>query len=366
MRIAINCRSILLSQRTGIGRYTYHLLDSLGTIDQVNEYILHTPKGLFDLKRKLPDFSGFKNLKRYPDYLNQGVPVRRYDLYHYPCPDHVEHPMGKLVFTVHDLIYKVCPQAHTPQTIETTEKHMRLIASKADKIICVSESTRSDLHRSFDIPMQKTEVVYNGVDHGVFYPLSGQEHLEAKLELKRLGIDRPYVLYVGTIEPRKNLKGLLESFAVLKDRKVFQGQMVIVGMKGWMMENIGEHIQQLGIQQDLVFTDFINDALLRKLYNLAEVFVFPSLYEGFGFPILEAFCCQAAVITSSTSSCVEVAGGAALTVDPKSTSDLAQAMEQVLTDEAMKRSLQLAGLKRAQDFSFEKTARETLRVYEHV
>jgi glycosyltransferase involved in cell wall biosynthesis len=361
MRIAINCRSILLSQRTGIGRYTFHLLDTLGQIDQTNEYILHAPKGLFDFKRRLPDFSDYKNLKRYPDYFKQGV--SRYDIYHFPCPDALGSYTGKLIVTIHDLTFKTYPQAHTPQTIALTQKYMQDIVAKADQIICISENTRRDLYAFYSLPPEKACVVYNGVDHRLFYPLSAHQRLGAADQLKGLGIDGPYILFVGTIEPRKNLKGLLESFALLKSKKVFQGQLVVAGMEGWMMESIGEFIKQLGIETDVIWTGFVSDEQLCQLYNLAEVFVFPSFYEGFGFPVLEAFSCGAAVVTSKTSSCGEIASQAALTIDPQDTKAMAEAMGKILTDKILKESLQQAGLKRAKDFSFEKTARATLDVY---
>jgi len=362
MRIAINCRSILLSQRTGIGRYTYHLLDNLGKIDHTNEYILHAPQRLFDFKRRLPDFSRYKNFKNRIDYWHRGI--GKSDIYHLPCPDLIGPYSGKLIVTIHDLIYKTYPQAHTPPTIELTEKYMRDIAAKADQIICISENTRRDLHTFFNIPLEKTCVVYNGVDHHLFYPLSSQERLNASSQLKELGIDKPYVLYVGTIEPRKNLTGLLESFALLKGKKVFQGQLVVTGMKGWMVESTGELIKELDIQTDVIFTGFVSDGQLCQLYNMAEVFVFPSFYEGFGFPILEAMACGTAVITSQTSSCIEIVADAALMIDPKDTKAMAQAMEQVLTDKALKESLRQAGLKRAKEFSFLTTAQNTLDVYE--
>ena len=362
MRIAINCRSILLSQRTGIGRYTYHLLDSLGQIDHVNEYVLHAPKRLFDFKRRLPDFTHYNNFKSRLDYFHQGI--GRGDIYHLPCPDVIGPYEGKLVVTIHDLIYRTYAQGHTPQAIELTEKYMQAIAVKADKIICISENTRRDLHSFFNIPLEKTCVVYNGVDHNIFYPLSQEERLNAASQLKELGIDKPYILYVGTIEPRKNLAGLLESFALLKSKKVFQGQLVVAGMKGWMVENMGALIKQLGIEQDVIFTGYISDIQLRQLYNMAELFVFPSFYEGFGFPILEAFCCGAAVITSKTSSCAEIAAEAALTIDPKDPTLMAEAMAQVLRNRALKESLRQAGLKRACEFSFAATARQTLTVYQ--
>src|ERR1700691_2974868 len=150
MRIAVNCRSILLSQRTGIGRYTYHLLDNLGQIDHANEYILHAPQRLFDFKRRLPDFSRYKNFKKHVDLRRQGT--GKSDVYHLPSPGAIGPYSGRLIVTVHDLIYKTYPQSHTPQTIELTEKYMQAITAKADKIICISENTRRDLHAFFNIP----------------------------------------------------------------------------------------------------------------------------------------------------------------------------------------------------------------------
>lgn len=362
MRIAINGRSILLSQRTGIGRYTYHLIDSLGKIDHANDYVLYAAQRLFDIKRRLPDFSRYKNFKKRIDYWNRGI--GKSDIYHLPCPDAIGSYPGKLIVTIHDLIYKTYPQSHNPQTIELTEQYMQAIAAKADRIICVSENTRRDLHSFFGIPLVKSCVVYNGVDHDMFYPLAPQERLNAQGQLKELGIEKPYVLYVGTIEPRKNLAGLLESFALLKSKKAFQGALVVTGMKGWMTGDTGALINQLGIQSDVIFTGFVNDRQLCQLYNMASLFVFPSFYEGFGFPILEAFCCGAAVITSQTSSCAEIAAQAAMTVDPKDTKAMAGAMEQVLTDKTINESLRLSGLKRAKDFSFLATAEKTLKAYQ--
>jgi glycosyltransferase involved in cell wall biosynthesis len=159
---------------------------------------------------------------------------------------------------------------------------------------------------------------------------------------------------------------LLEAFALLKSRKVFHGQLIVAGMKGWMVENTTALIKKLDIEKDVLFTGYISDDQLCRLYNMAEMFVFPSFYEGFGFPILEAFCCGAAVITSQTSSCAEIASDAALTVDPKDTTAIAQAMEQVLTNKGLKESLRKAGLKRAQEFSFADTARQTLSVYQQL
>jgi glycosyltransferase involved in cell wall biosynthesis len=365
MRVALNCRSILLNQRTGIGRYTYHLLDSLGQIDQGDQYLLHAPKGLFSFRRRLPDFPDYKNFIPHADYFNRGVGVC--DIYHYPCPDAV-HPWGKakIIVTVHDLIYKAWPQGQTPHCRELTEKHMQKIVTGADMVICISENTRRDLLFYLNVPLEKTCVVYNGVDHGMFYVLSAQQRLEAAGRLRELGIHGPYVLYVGTIEPRKNLAGLLESFAWLKSRKLFEGSLVVAGMKGWMSEGIGALMKRLNIQNEVIFTGFIEDGQLRDLYNLTELFVFPSFYEGFGFPVLEAFCCGAPVVCSQTSSCRELADGAAVGIDPVDVKAMGDAMARVLSQKSLQTSLGQAGQKRSKEFSFLATARHTLNVYEKI
>jgi glycosyltransferase involved in cell wall biosynthesis len=362
MRIAINTRSILLERPTGIGRYTYHLLDSLGKVDPVNAYILHAPKRRFDFKRRLPDFSRYHNFEPCLDHSCQGPGPS--DIYHMASPDAIGPHEGKLVVTVHDMIYKTYPQGHSPQTIELSEKNMQAIAAKAAKIICISEQTRRDLHAFLDLPVERSCVVHNGVDHNLFYPLADHERLGARRQLKSLGIDKPYILYVGTIEPRKNLTGLLESFAILKSKNIFPGVLVVAGMKGWMVENINDLIKKLGLKSHVIFTGFITDGQLRTIYSMAEAFVFPSFYEGFGFPILEAFSCGTAVITSSTSSCAEIAGEAAVLIDPSNPTAIAAAMEQVLTDKNVRDGLRAAGLKRAAEFSFEKTAHGTLDVYQ--
>ena len=139
MRIAINARSILLSKRTGIGRYTYHLLDYLGKIDTANQYLLHAPKSLFDFKRRIPNFSRYKNFKNHLDFFRCGVGAT--DIYHLPCPDRIGPYQGKLVVTIHDLIHRTYPQSQTPQTTELTEKYIQDIVHKADKIICISEKS---------------------------------------------------------------------------------------------------------------------------------------------------------------------------------------------------------------------------------
>ncbi len=367
MRIAINCRSILKPQRTGIGRYTYHLIEALARADHANDYFLYALRGIFDFKRVNPS-SPAPNFKVRRDCFSLGPekicgPV---DVYHLPSPDFLGTLRCKVVVTVHDLIDKAYPQSHTPQTIDLSDRKMKDVVARADKIICCSQTTRDDLHRFFQVDAGRTCVIYQGVDRKVFFPLAPDEEGYAAGVLKGLGVTQPFILFVGTIEPRKNLSGLLEAFAALKSRRKFAGPLVVVGMKGWMMGPVADTLNRKGLSDEVVFLGYVTDEQLRVLYHQTEVFVFPSLYEGFGFPIVEAFACGAAVVTSSASSCAEVAGDAALTIAPDQPQDIATAIERVIQDPQLKASLKAKGLERAARFSFDITARRTLEVYQEV
>jgi len=367
MQIAINCRSFLKRQYTGIGRYAFHLVESLSKIDSQSTYHLYARKGLFSFNKNLPRFHANNFVPRI-DWFGRG-PVemlRGVDVYHLPSPGALDAPeKAKIIVTVHDVIFKAFPQGHTPQTIEAGERQFADIQKKAAKIICCSKSTAGDLRKYFQIPTEKITLVYQGVDRNVFYPID-DEGRTADQALKNKGIEGPFILSVGTLEPRKNLTNLLHAFHALRTKGKFSGKLVVVGMKGWMHHDIGVLVEKLGLTRHVVFLGYVSDRELCFFYNKAEAFVFPSFYEGFGFPIVEAFCCGAPVVTSDVSSCPEIAGNAALTVDPNNPEDIAGAIDRIIHDHDLKKALKEKGLRRAEDFDFQKTARETLDVYEEV
>lgn len=367
MRIGINCRSFLRKQYTGIGRYAFNLVQSLGDLDKDDEYFLYAKKGLFDFKRNLPRFQS-KNFHPRIDWLNRGVDktLGNIDIYHSPSPDFLPCDQPKIIVSVHDLIYKTYPQGHTQQTIDQTEEHFQEIVKKAAKIICCSENTRKDLHKYFSVNEQMTCVIHQGVDKRKFYVISDNESHKADVVLRKKGIHRPFVLFIGTIEPRKNLKNLIFAVSILKKKRSFSGQLVIAGMKGWMSEDLSDFIKDENLQDDICILGYVSDEELRILYNKADVFAFPSFYEGFGFPILEAFNCGAAVVTSNTSSCAEVALDAAVQIDPYDPIQISNGIERILDDVSFREDLKRKALKRADDFSFEKTAKQTLDIYREV
>jgi len=368
MRIAINCRSFLKGQYTGIGRYAYHLVKSLSEIDLENTYQLYARKGMFSFQKQLPHFSADNFIPRW-DLFNRGPEhiLKNVDLYHMPSPGPLEAPLGaKIVVTVHDVIIKAFPQVHTPETVRAGEIQLKNIKDRASKIVCCSKSTMNDLERYFQIPRERMALVYQGVDKSVFYRIGHEETQKAEEMLVQQGIMEPFILSVGTIEPRKNLLNVIRAMGILRGLGRFTGQLVVVGMKGWMQDNVNALIDELGLKEHIKFLGYLADEELRYLYNKAAVFTFPSFYEGFGFPIIEAFCCGAPVVTSNVSSCPEIAGDAALTVDPNSVNDIAEAIGKILGEPLLREELSAKGLRRSEMFSFQKTAEETLNVYKEV
>ncbi len=368
MRVAINCRSFLKKQYTGIGRYAYHLVKSLSDIDHENEYQLYARKGFFSFNKKLPNFQA-KNFVPRIDRFNRGPAktIKDADIYHFPSPEVLDAPANaKIVVTVHDIIFKAHPAGHTQQTIEAGQRQFEQINEKASKIICCSKSTVNDLKRFFQVADEKIALIYQGVDKGMFYCLKKEDVWIADKVLNEKGIKTPFILSVGTIEPRKNLINLIHAFQRLRTEGKFLGSLVVAGMKGWMLDDIGVLVKQLKLTEHIIFIGFLTDRELCYFYNKAEVFVFPSLYEGFGFPIIEAFCCGVPVVTSNVSSCPEIAGDAAITVNPNNPEAIAEAISRVIHDNVLKDQLRSKGQARAQDFDFNKTACETLKVYEEV
>lgn len=230
---------------------------------------------------------------------------------------------------------------------------------KGTAIIAVSQSTKNDLIHYLNIPEEQITVVYEGLDHHVFHPVS------------RRIIDLPYVLFVGSEHPRKNFAGLLKTFRQLKDSSGYKElKLVKVGRAGGSEADFRAQtmkvVQALGLKDEVIFTEFVPAAELVAYYAGARVFVLPSLYEGFGFTVLEAMACACPVITSNNSSLPEVVGDAGIMVNPWDTDSLTRALIQVLTDGGLRQRLITKGLAQAKKFSWEKTASETLAVYNRV
>ena len=234
----------------------------------------------------------------------------------------------------------------------------RISVRRARRVVAVSESTKQDIVRIYDISPEKIDVVHNGVDTS-FRPLPADQVAAFR---QQKGLPERFALFVGTLEPRKNVVRLVEAYARLPKGRP---PLVLVGGKGWFYDEIFRRVEALELTGEVHFSGFVPAEDLPLWYNAADLFVYPSVYEGFGLPALEAMACGTAVITSTASSLPEVVGKAGRLVDPTDTEALATAMEQVLGDREMQEQMQTAGLVQAAGFSWEKAARLTADSYRH-
>lgn len=264
------------------------------------------------------------------------------------------------VVTVHDLSFLRVPDRFA--RAQATYLRVAVAASvrRARKVIAVSESTRRDLIEILRVPDEKIVVVYSGVTED-FGPLPGTV-VEAFRQ--RCFDHRPFLLHVGTLEPRKNLDLLIRAFAALRATLGLPHVLALVGARGWMYESLFRLVQELKVSDDVRFVDYVPPVELPLWYNAADLFVYPSAYEGFGLPVLEAMACGTPTITSASSALRELARDACLTVAPGSEETLQVAISRALTDQELRSRLRQAGLARAGHFSWQTTARETIRVYE--
>lgn len=369
MRIGIDATA-LPTQLGGAGYYIVNLIQTLTRVDQENEYVvfakrIHAP--LFQLSNhtqiiRVPLASRVLRIAWEQTVLPRLARQFNLSVLHSP---HYTMPLLKTcptVVTYHDMTFFLYPELHKPYKRIFFKLIVRLSAGRAGAIIADSESTRRDILR----------ILKPNAQHVFAIPLGVSEkfrRIDNVLEIERIrskfNLPERVVLYVGTLEPRKNLPVLVRTFKELVDRGS-NYSLVIAGRKGWQYAEIFQTLENSGIQDRVIFLDYVPEIDLPFLYNAADLFVYPSLYEGFGLPVLEAMACGVPVITSNVSATPEIAGDAGLLVDPHDTDEWADAMHLVLTDRTLHDTLAHKGLERSKLFSWERTARETLAVYEHV
>lgn len=368
MRIAIDISQSVYD--TGVSRYTKELVRHLLRIDRDNEYLLFA--GVWRQRKKIEEF--LESLRKEKLEFESKViflPPRLADLVFNQLRISVDHLIGKcdifhasnwttpktqakLVTTVHDLTPILFPDSFPKNIIANFKNNLRLIEKNADLILTDCETTRKDLLARIRVRQDKVKTVYlASADH--FNPVRDKQKIE-KVKSKYKIFD-DYILSVSTQEPRKNIKSLIKAFLNLKDNK---HQLVLAGKYGW-----GEEVQFLTEKKDLpvVAAGFVIDEDLPALYSGAKAFVYPSLYEGFGLPVLEAMQSGCPVITSNCSSLAEIAGNGALLIDPKNEESIEKGLKRVLEDSNLRRELSEKGLVQAGKFSWEKTARKTLTAY---
>jgi glycosyltransferase involved in cell wall biosynthesis len=365
MLIGLDASRTTAARPTGTERYALRLIRSLLALDSPHRcrlYFREPPdpsllpassrveQRLISLPRLWTHLGlSAELLRRPPDVLF--VPAHVLPLVH-PTPS---------VVTVHDLGFLHYPEAHPPAQRAYLRWSTGFSARGATRVLADSQATARDLAAHYRIPPDKISVVYPGRDEALV-----RVDDPARLAAVRAKYDLPqaYLLHVGTLQPRKNLMRLVDAFNKLLDNSKLEIGLVLAGRKGWLYEPIFQRVEALGLAGRVRFVDYVEAEDMAALYSGARAFVFPSLYEGFGFPVLEAMACGTPVICSNTSSLPEVAGEAALLVNPAEVGELAGAMRRVLSDDALRADLVRRGFEQAGKFSWERAARETLAVLE--
>ncbi len=362
----------LFFARGGIASYVKGLVLGLFRVASDNRYVLLCPKkytgqgGALDVPEsawhliRLPLRNHALNAVWENILLPLAVRRARVDLVHFPRFAVPYFRAGRTVVTVHDLAFRRCPGMLTEKARCYFEAVTSKAVHRADAVIAVSEHTRQDLVDIYRVPLDRVHVVYNGVEPR-FCP--GEMDVARDRIGRACGLEGSYILFVGTLEPRKNLVGLLRAYALLRKSGAVDLPLVIAGGKGWLYEGIFQTVGVLGLRPYVRFLDYVPDADLPDLYRGARVFVYPSFYEGFGLPVLEAMACGTPVITSNVSALPEVAGDAALLVDPNEPEAIAGALGRILDDEGLAHDLRQRGIRQAAHFSWDRAAKETLSVY---
>jgi len=368
MRIGVDANSFQ-KNLAGTGRYARNLIKNLQMISPETEYIFfgHRRKTILDQKKKSPLFlrlgrggGEFLWTQGYLPYKLKKAGVDIFFSPHYvlplfnPCPS---------VVAILDVSFKLYPETGDWLYNSYLNFFLSHVLKKATKIVTISENSKRDLLSFFPIPPEKVEVIYLAADPS-FHPVD-DDRLLAKVR-EKYRIKGPFILNVNVLEPRKNIPSLLSAYALLKKSKICPHRLVIAGGKAWGYQKIFEQVIDLHLENDVLFVGHVPDEDLNVLYNLADLFVFPTLYEGFGLPVLEAMACGCPVIASRCASLPEVVGDAGILFDPFDVKGLASLIEQVLTHRNLWEELREKSLRRVQLFSWTKAATQTKELFENI
>lgn len=362
--------SPLTASRTGVGNYVQELgraLSSLGSDIEILGYA--SGRGNVDVSG-LPESFRYRQVRVptsmvYWGWENLGRPSAEWlagqnlDVVHGTNFFLPATRGAKRVISVHDISFEVHPEWVNAKVVRPYASRMKVFCEKADKIITFSEFTKSEMMDRYGTPAEKIHVT----PHGIRAKWCGFDARSARARAQQLAIRDPFLLYVGTLEERKNIARLLEAFASLKE---LPQKLVLVGNAGFLETPLNQMIENLGIRDRVIRPGYVAHDDLSALYRTADAFLFPSLYEGFGFPVLEAFASECPVVVSNTTCLPEVGGDAVEYVDPMDVADIARGIERVVLDREYADELRSRGTERMKLYSWDKTAQDTADVYRSV
>lgn len=384
MRIGIDARKILnpnKGEAIGVGHYTYQLIRHLIEKDKENEYILFFDTSVrqkdvrkFTRKNTKVVFYPFSDYGKYlPGAYNEilasaTLSRENLDVLHVTSTE-VQIPStyrGKVVLTLHDLgVYKT-PESYKKTARIKAKTLKQFMIKKADHIIAVSQAIKDDAMSLFQLPTEQVRVIHSGLDERFFNDCS--ENCE--IVPKKFGITKKYILFLGTIEPSKNITRLLHAFSLFKEdrikksrRELCDYQLLIAGKPGWLSGDIKYIVKDLQLTKDVRFSGYVIGDELVPLFKHSQFFVLPSLYEGFGTTILEAFATGTPAIVTNVASVPEIADGAARLVNPIDTKEISAAMIEFASNKDLREEYKQKGLDRAKNFDWNRTAEETLNLY---
>ncbi len=363
----------LTSLKTGVGHYTFELARALAQAEPATEFDLAYPSAF-------PPFSLQENEEHLPANLKcTRVPVGQVSRHWWSVglPRYIKRRGIKLfhgtnydvplwkrcatVLTVHDMSLVLHPEKHRGRSVRRARRRLPLMARLSNALVVPTETIKREVCDQLQVPADKVFVVPEAA-RDCFHPVDFEE---TEAQRRRLGIGSKFILAVGTIEPRKNYLALVHAFEeVLRARPDLPLQLVIVGGRGWLSSGVFEAIEQSPLRERIKLTGYLGDDDLRALYSSCRCFIYPSMYEGFGLPPLEAMRCGAPVIAGSASAVAEVTAGAARLVDSESTQEIASGILELVENDGMRRGLADAGRRRSAEFSWHRTARLTLEVYQ--
>ncbi len=361
INLAIDANEANVKHRVGSGQYAFNLIRHWHSQTKYNFHLFLKESPVSNMPAVASHWH-YHLVKPNRFWLKFSLPfylrTHRFDFRSFFSPAHYSPPFLKmpLVVTVHDLAYEYFPDQFLKKDLYKLRRWTLASLKQAKKVIAVSQNTKRDLIKLYQLPASKIAVVYNGYDKAKFNakvkpdPLIWQKYHLPK---------EPFILYLGTIQPRKNVLALVKSFHQLKKRKQYGGKLVLAGNFGWLSEPIIAKIKNSPLAQDIYLPGYIDSADLASLYKLADLYVLPSLYEGFGLPVLEAMACGTPVVVANNSSLPEVAGQAGVYFQASNPQSLYQALLQAF---AQTSELKRKGYLQVRKFSWQKTANQTLKI----
>lgn len=369
VRVIFNTKSFLF-RKTGIGYYAHNILEGLlkskevevyPTIDEQSTKALRFMSGVSRSVRTVFGDSILKISVPLGDFLiskrEKTNKIPEAQIYHETNYDEMPAGNWKKVANIYDLAFIKYPE-HLPKEVVLKCKESLKHISRADRFIVNTFAIRQELMDFLTIPSEKIEVIPLAPS-GKYFSVN-KDAGEGRSYVDKFTTG-PYILYVGTIEPRKNLQVLLKAFKLIRSR--FKLKLILAGGNGWLYDDILKMPQTLGIKEDVIFTGYVDEKTMLYLYNFASVFVYPSVYEGFGIPVIEAMACGTPVVISAIPSLREVAGEAAVSFHPEDHEELAQKIEEIISSASLTEKLSELSLQRAGEFSWEKAVTSTIKTY---